>query len=238
MTHIPFGNNCNWPQASQSIMKSIQLILFDLDGLLVDTEEFHFHAYQAACERFGYSLPWDFHEYLLLSGASATAFQDRLRQEVPGLFLQCSWEDLYNEKKIYLKKLLFSRPIPLMPGTRACIEKFCQEKKPMAVVTNSSQVFTDMVIRAYPFFSNISCWIFREKYTEPKPSPEGYILACTEMGVAPQDAIGFEDSLRGIEALIRAGCIPVLVNAANAEFQDACREKNVIVIPSLEVISL
>lgn len=236
MTHLQFTDNCNRPCDSQSIMKSRDLVLFDLDGLLVDTEEFHFHAYQAACERFGYSLPWDFHEYLLLSGASATAFQDKLRLEVPGLFLQCSWEDLYIEKKAYLKKLLFSHPIPLMPGAQKCIEMFFQEKKPMAVVTNSPQTFTDIVIRSHPFFSKISCWIFREKYKEPKPSPEAYLLACKEMGVAPQNTIGFEDSLRGIESLIQAGCTPVLVNAINREFQDVCREKNVLVIPSLEAL--
>jgi beta-phosphoglucomutase-like phosphatase (HAD superfamily) len=164
-------------------MKRSELILFDLDGLLVDTEEFHFHAYQAACERFGCALPWNFHEYLLLSGSSATALHDKLRLEVPELFRQCSWEDLYAEKKAHLKNLLFSRPIPLMPGVRECVEKFFQEKMPMAVVTNSSQVFTDIVIRSHPFFSTISCWIFREKYKEPKPSPEGYLLACKEMGV-------------------------------------------------------
>jgi beta-phosphoglucomutase len=221
---------------TNSILANSEAILFDLDGLLVDTEAFHWKAYQAMCERFGYILPWNFEEYLLISGSSAKALQEGLRQKVPEIFVCHTWEELYVEKKEQLKKLLESHPIPLMPGAKRCVETFSQEKKRMAVVTNSPQSFTDSVIRSHPFFLTISRWIFREKYVEPKPSPESYLLACKEMNIAPERALGFEDTIRGVDALLQAGCTPILVNARNTHFQAACREKNVHVIASLEQV--
>lgn len=236
MTHIEFPDHCNVSSARESMAKMIaasKLLLFDLDGLLVDTERFHWQAYRAACEKFGGSLSWSFEKYSSLSGKSSTAIEDELRLEQPSLFFERTWKDIYTEKKRQLDFILATHAIPLMPGVKAFIEGHAH--KPMAVVTNSPKAFTEHVIKTHPFFSAVPCWVYREKYKEPKPSPEGYLLACSEMNTLPSDAIGFEDSLRGVEALLQAGCTPVLVNDREPEFQKVCLERNILVLPSFFV---
>lgn len=233
MTHDALSHYCSAPSLRESMAKMVEkaeLLLFDLDGLLVDTESFHWKAYQAACEKLGGTLPWTFLEYLSLSGSSATAVQEKLRKEQPELFVKYTWDDLYREKKAQLQILLSSLPIPLMPGVQEFIERY--RAKPMAVVTNSSQSFTELVVKTHPFLALVRCWIYREKYKESKPSPEAYLLACHEMNVQPANALGFEDTLRGVNALLAAGCTPVLVNNSEPEFQKICAQKQIFVIPS------
>jgi HAD superfamily hydrolase (TIGR01509 family) len=234
MTHTDVPDHCNVPLARESMAKMIvssKLLLFDLDGLLVDTEAFHWKAYRATCEKLGGSLPWSFEKYLSLSGKSATAIEEQLRQEQPSLFAGRTWNDIYIEKKRQLEYILSTQFIPLMPGVKPFIEAHAH--KPMAVVTNSPKSFTELVVKSHPFLATIPCWVYREKYHAPKPSPEGYLLACTEMNVAPADALGFEDSLRGVDALLKAGCTPILVNDRDLEFQKVCVERKILVIPSL-----
>lgn len=236
MTHPSFPDHCNVTLARESMAKMIaasKLLLFDLDGLLVDTEAFHWQAYKATCEKLGGALPWNFQKYLVLSGKSATAIEDALRDEQPSLFAGRTWHDIYVEKKRQLAAILATQEIPLMPGVKDFIEAHLY--KPMAIVTNSPKAFTELVVKSHPFLSSVACWVYREKYNAPKPSPEGYLLACREMNVTPSDAIGFEDSLRGVEALLNAGCTPILVNGREPEFQKACAERNILVVPSFSV---
>lgn len=233
MTHDGLIHQCNVQSARESMAKMIasaELLLFDLDGLLVDTEVFHWQAYRATCEKLGGSLPWSFQKYLALSGKSATAIEEQLRLEQPILFHGRTWNDLYVEKKRQLESILATKPIPLMPGVEPFIA--AHSHKPMAVVTNSPKAFTELVMRNHPFLANISCWVYREKYKAPKPSPEGYLCACREKGTPPHNAVGFEDSLRGVEALLAAGCTPILVNDRDDGFQKVCFERNILVVPS------
>lgn len=214
----------------EKMVQKAHLLLFDLDGLLVDTEPFHWEAYKSACETLGGRLPWDFQEYLILAGRSATAIQEALQNVQPGIFQKHTWEELYRIKKAQVQKLLEQESIPLMPGVKAFIE--LHRQKPKAIVTHSPKAFSDLILKTHPFLSQVPCWIYREKYTVPKPSPESYLLACREMNVDPTKALGFEDTLRGIDALVQAGCTPILVNSTNKEFQKICSERQILAIPS------
>jgi HAD superfamily hydrolase (TIGR01509 family) len=210
-----------------------KLFLFDLDGLLVDTERFHWQAYQEMCQQYGQSLLWDFDVYLQISGSSDTAIRERLFVEYPSLFEGRSWEEMYTTKSLILHKFLCSLPIPLMLGVEELLNKFSEESKRMVVVTHSSEAVVSAVRKSHPVFSKISTWISRAQYQRAKPAPDCYLLACSVCSVKPEDAVGFEDSLRGIQALVSAGCRPVLVNDRYTS-HTVPSLKNVLVLRSLE----
>ena len=148
--------------------EKIDLILFDLDGLLVDTERVHWKAYQKMCQEFGCTLDWDFPTYFGIAGASSEGIQNRIQQEIPHLFHGRTWEELYAVKKEKFFELMTQLPIPLMPGVEQCLPLLATLHKPMAVVTHSPRRFVEMVQQSHPVFDLISTWISREEYQVPQ----------------------------------------------------------------------
>ena len=213
-------------------------MLFDLDGLLVDTEQLHWKAYRGMCEQFGCTLDWDFPLDLEVAGAAAGGIQKRMRAELPKLFEGRTWEELYEVKRQKLFDLLAHSPIPLMKGVAEVLPILAAASKPMVVVTHSPKAFVDLVRAAHPLFALMTSWVYREMYDAPKPAPDGYLRACREIGVSPKDAVGFEDTIRGIESLAAAEVQPVLVNASDPSVRLYCKERGIRVFSSFEEMVL
>ncbi len=212
--------------------EEIDLFLFDLDGLLVDTEILHWKAYQKMCQVFGYTLDWDFRTYLQVAGGSADGIARRIQREMPQLFFGRKWDELYAIKKEKFLELLASSPIPLMQGVEQCLSRLATLQKPMVVVTHSSTKIVKTVQASHPVFSLITQWVAREMYEAPKPAPDGYRAACDILKVAPGRAIGFEDTVRGIDSLLAAGVQPILVNGHDTAARGYCQQKGLSVIAS------
>jgi len=212
---------------------SWKLLIFDLDGLLVNTEMMHFRAYKAACQGLGGKMDWTFDTYFQVAGSSSTGLQERLSRENPYIFRSLSWEEFYEKKQQSLFELLRTEPIPLMPGVKEFLESARDLECRMACVTHSRKLFVDTIRMQHPFFSCIHSWYTRESYDRAKPFPDGYIKAVEEEGVLPDQAIGFEDSLRGIQAQIEAGIHPVLVTKDEQTKKTAKDFPSVLIVESL-----
>jgi len=188
-------------------IERFDLFLFDFDGLLVDTERLHFQAYQTLCLRHGYELAWGFDEYIGVAHTSATALRQALQhhlQDIP-------WEDLYQEKKEIYLDLLKQGHITLMPGVEILLKKLASRKIKRCVVTHSPKDQVDRIKSQFQILNTIPLWITREDYQNPKPAPDGYLKAI-ELLADPEDRIiGFEDSLRGLQALQKTRAHPVLI---------------------------
>ncbi len=193
------------------------LFLFDFDGLLVDTEQVHYQAYKNLCAKKGFSLPWSFPEFCEIAHFSS----DGLRREIYALFpalyeKEPNWNVLYEEKKQEYQDLIRKQEIPLLPGVFSLLEALKEAKKTACVVTNSIKEHVEYIKAKSPALQKIPYWITRESYENPKPSPECYHKAIQLYGKGKKNIIGFEDSARGLKALLQTPCIAVLV----------CPEKN------------
>src|SRR5690349_19987548 len=94
-----------------------QLFLFDLDGLLVNTEALHYGAYKRMLAGRGYTLPWDFEKYFSIAQQDAEAPKRYIYAEFPKLQQEePDWKVLYAEKKECYLDLLQTEAAPLMPG--------------------------------------------------------------------------------------------------------------------------
>ena len=217
-------------------LERYKLFLFDLDGLLVDTEVFHWQAYKQVVESWGGTFDWDYSSYLVVAGKSASSIRERIEEEQPNLFIKRSWKEFYAEKKSTFLQLLAKSEISLMSGVERALAYISTLDVPMVVVTHSPIQVVDAV-KKIPILSSISEWISREDYDLPKPAPDGYLVACKKFDVFPEDAIGFEDAVRGIDSLLAAGCQPVLVNKSNEEARQTCAARGVPVFSSFEKIN-
>lgn len=191
--------------------KEYQLFLFDFDGLLVNTEELHFAAYKRMAKKRGVEISWDFPRFCLSAHTSATKLQEDLLAEFPALG-SVSWDILYAEKKEAYKQLLLEGKVSLMPGVKEILEFLQTNQIKRCVVTHSPSEQIEAIRLQNPILNTIPYWVTRELYTHPKPHPEAYLKAIA-LYAEPGDAIiGFEDTPRGLKALMGTRATPVLIS--------------------------
>ena len=158
----------------------------------------------------GVSFPWSFTEFAAVAHKSSEGLRKMITAHAPTLVEKQSWETLYDQKKSEYGKLLEAGSLDLMPGAQTILETVQMAKIPHAVVTNSTRKQTEMIREKIPALNNIPYWITREDYDNPKPSPDAYIKAIEVLGKSDK-MLGFEDALRGINALKGAAITPVLI---------------------------
>lgn len=179
-----------------------QLFLFDFDGLLVNTEEIHYMAYQRMCSARGITLTWNFNRYCQFAHYEADALSNQLRIEYPQLFEQePNWEVLYAEKKKALTDLFQTGAVHLMAGVKELLTLLNEKNIPRCVVTHSAQDLVHLIRKQNPILDTIPHWITREHYSKPKPHSECYLKAIELLAKPNDKVIGFEDTPRGIRAL-------------------------------------
>ena len=186
-------------------IKNFTLFLFDFDGLLVNTEKLHFEAYRKMCQRRGVVLPWTLTEFFERAHFTAEGLREALYTQFPQLYEEepC-WEVLYEEKKQIYQELLEKGELELMPGVAPLLKRLETEKIKRCVVTNSWKIQVDEIKKHLPLLDSIPLWLTRECYERAKPDPDGYQTALKLLAEQGDVSIGFEDSMRGLCALIDA----------------------------------
>ncbi|MBT3393682.1 MAG: HAD family phosphatase [Waddliaceae bacterium] len=187
-----------------------QLILFDFDGLLVNTEDIHYNAYRLMLERRGFTLPWSFDEYCQAAHYDSTLLRDKIYETFPEIANE-DWDIIYAEKRQAYVDLLEQKTVALMPGVETFLNIIAEKDIPRCVVTHSPDDHISRIRKTLPVLETISTWITREDYSEPKPSSECYLTAIERLAPDAKNIIGFEDSPRGLTALMGTPALPVLI---------------------------
>lgn len=189
-----------------------QLFLFDFDGLLVNTEHIHFQAYTNTLAYRGYKLDWTFGMFCQAAHLESTGLRDMIYAQFPKLQEQePRWEVIYEEKKKIYLDLIATGKVELMPGVESLLSALHQAKIRRCVVTNSLKDQTDCIKGKLSILKTIDHWVTREEYGKSKPSPECYLRAIELYGQKGDRIIGFEDSIRGLKALLGTSAQPVLI---------------------------
>jgi beta-phosphoglucomutase-like phosphatase (HAD superfamily) len=177
-------------------------VVFDNDGLLLDTEEAWTRAEETLWERRGRTFTMT--EKLSMIGSSGALLALKLETmlESPG-----SGEELVEELHVLVMEEAL-KPIGLRPGARALIAAVQEAGLPIAVASNSPRAFLDRVLHGAglhgsdsPFHATVA----GDEVARYKPAPDIYLEACSRIGVDPAGAIAFEDSPPGVAAARAAG---------------------------------
>lgn len=215
-----------------SVCDRFDLFLFDFDGLLVNTEHLHFQAYVNMMAEQGFALSWNFRSYCELAHSSADGLREKLYVDFPDL--NPDWASLYALKKKMYMELLASGKVELMPGVTKILPLLEQKKKRRCVVTHSPLPQIQAIRSQHPILQTIPHWITREDYGAPKPSPEGYLKAITLYGKQGDKIIGFEDSLRGLQALQNTPATPVFISSFRHPLLSNLLEEGVLYYDSFD----
>lgn len=212
------------------------LFLFDFDGLLVNTEEMHLEAYRKALSTHHLSLHWTFVDFCRHAHYSATGMREGLSKHFPILKQDdLLWTKLYQLKTETYLSFLDEGKISLMPGVETFLNILLDRGATVAVVTHSQKRMIDAVVGHQEVLQKIKHWITREDYKEAKPSPDSYQTAIRRLSKGGK-AIGFEDSPRGLQALIGSGAQAVWVSSISYPEMEKRKEEGVLIYPSFEKI--
>jgi beta-phosphoglucomutase len=189
-----------------------QLFLFDFDGLLVDTERLHYQAYIEMCAQRGFQLKWSFPRFSKAAHHQSTDLRDQIYAEFPDLYaMEPNWQVLYEEKKQIFLNLIENGNVSLLPGATDLLLALREARIQRCVVTHSALPLIQRICQQHPILDTIPYWVTREDYTHPKPHPECYQTAIAKLAQPCDDIIGFEDSPRGLHALLETQAKPVLI---------------------------
>lgn len=180
-----------------------QLFLFDFDGLLVNTEQFHYLAYRKMCEERGVKMEMPFEEYCTHAHYEDDGLKKGFYAAYPDLYKQePDWSVLYQEKKKHYIDLIFHHKVNLMPGVKKLLESLEEKGIKRCVVTHSPLEQIKKIRGDNPILDTIPYWLTREDYSKAKPNPECYLKAIEQYSVKGDRMIGFEDTPRGLKALL------------------------------------
>lgn len=180
--------------------------LFDMDGLLLDTERLALAAFVEVTAPHGVDAVAAERFFLTLVGTSHAVTRERTQAFLPGVpfdTLDAGWTAAMARQ--------MQGGVPLRPKVRPVLEALAARAARMAVVTSTRAARAAHHLEAAGlahFFERVTGG---DEVSANKPDPAPYLETATAMGVDPARCAAFEDSDRGITAAVRAGCRAVQI---------------------------
>ncbi len=185
------------PQAASMMDWMPQAVVFDCDGLLVESESCWTVAETALFARHG--LEFGVEQKTRLIGksvrAAARTMADMFGDSGSATEVEAELVALV------LEALEAARP---MPGAADLVERV-RGVMPLAVASNSPRLLLDAALKGGGFTEVFPIGIAGDEVDAPKPAPEMYLLACQRLGVRPDRVVAFEDSMTGVISARAAG---------------------------------
>ncbi|MFO7540004.1 MAG: HAD family phosphatase [Chloroflexota bacterium] len=183
----------------------IEAVIFDMDGLMVDTEPLSRQAWDMAIRPFGHSL--DDTTYSRMVGLRGDESVQIVRQTFD---LPLTAAALYEQKSAHYRRLR-AEGIPVMPGLWSLLDAIEARHLPWAVATSSPRAQAEEVLGQLDLLSRCRAIVGGDEAPRGKPAPDIYLLAAERLNVAPNRCLALEDSLPGSQAAVAAGMSTVVV---------------------------
>ena len=176
----------------------IDAVVFDLDGLLIETEEIWDEVRESlARERGGRWSPSAQRDMMGMSSAEWSVYMS------DALGLAESPEEI-NELVVERMAERYRDELPLLPGAVEAVERMA-ERWPLAVASSSNRPLIDLVLELAGLAPLFRATVSSEEVGRGKPAPDVYLEAARRLGVEPQRAAAIEDSAAGIRSAADAG---------------------------------
>ena len=199
--------------------RPVAAVVFDMDGLLFDTETLYVEAILAAAAELGCAMSHDV--FLQLVGRSRElnyAFlRERYGADYPLDALIAGWGRHFRR--------LAEPGLPLKPGAVELLDRLDALGLPRAIATSSSHPTVAANLARHDLGERFHAVVAHGDYTRGKPAPDPFLAAAQRLGVAPADCLALEDSHNGVRSAAAAGMMTVMVPdlvAANDEMADLC----------------
>lgn len=208
---------------------SLELVISDLDGTILETEDYHRRAYNALFAELGVVSRWSKDDY---SARLAQVGGEKFGEIFSWLGRpQDEFADtkarLYARKTALYTELivadLTADALPLRPGVARLFAELRGEGIPLAIASTCVKAAAVAVIRAAlgeAFLTGLAGLFAGDDVVRKKPHPDIYLLAAARCGVATRDCLVFEDTVHGLQAARAAGMCCVVTPSEFARDDD------------------
>ena len=201
----------------------IKAVIFDLDGVIVSTDDCHYRAWKRMADEEGIYFDREINNRL--RGVSRMASLDIVLEMANREYSEDEKQALAEKKNNYYKKLICElTPNDILPGAMETLEEL--KKNGIKIAIGSSSKNTPIILKQIGLDTYFDAISDGNNITHSKPDPEVFLKAAEMLGVAPEHCMIVEDADAGIEAGKRAGMKTLSVHGAKgADFETEDLEK-------------
>ncbi len=183
-------------------MKPFRAVIFDMDGVIVDSEPLHKEAFHAVLDDLGYGrdlarLGLNFDDYI--GRSDFVLWQDFVARHHPPQTMA----ELITLKRDLVVAMIRQQE-PLFDGLPELVAALAP-RWPLAVASGSERAVIDAVLEIGDLRRHFSAVVSASEVTHGKPAPDIFLLAANRLGVPPEDCVVIEDSKPGVAAGLAAG---------------------------------
>ena len=177
----------------------IKAVIFDMDGLMIDSERVTFEGYQHVLAKENLTMSEE--KYKTLLGKPVKAVHDLFKEDYGP---QYDVDQIIKDVHAYIAKRFETEGVPLKPGLVELLKYLKENNYKTIIATSSHRNRVDLIVKQAQIDQYFDDSICGDEVTKGKPNPEVFLKACQKLQVSPQDALVLEDSESGINAAYNA----------------------------------
>ena len=191
--------------------KQIDAVIFDLDGVICSTDQFHYLAWKALADRL--RIPFDMKANERLRGVGRMESLAIILENSAISYSMEEQRQFAEEKnRMYRELLQTMRPSDIDAKVRETLETLRQRKIPIAIGSSSRNA--RLILQQTGLTDAFDLVVDGTQISRPKPDPEVFLRAASLLGVRPEHALVVEDSVAGIHAAKRGGFLTAGIQGA------------------------
>lgn len=176
-------------------MKKVDAVIFDMDGVLIDSERISFKCYQEVFKEYNYKIDEEF--YLGLIGRTVDSIKELMEKEYGTDF---TFDEIYEKKRNLAFEITNKNGVIVKPGVHELLDYLNDKKYKIAVATSTRKERALQLLEEAKIKEKVNYVIGGDQVENSKPNPEIFLKAAKALDVEPEKCIVIEDSDAGITA--------------------------------------
>jgi len=212
----------------------INAVIFDLDGVIVSTDEYHYKAWKQLAEEEG--IYFDRQINQRLRGVSRMQSLEILLENSKKIYSETEKKELALRKNNYYRRLLKNlAPKDILPGVLDILS--CLKQKNIKIAIGSSSKNTSLILEYIGLKDYFNTVIDGNSISRSKPDPEVFLLAALRLHEDPKHCLVVEDAKAGVEAALAGGMKVLAVGFASEDKRATLSAKDLTSISIHEILT-
>lgn len=214
---------------------SIKGVIFDLDGVIVSTDEYHFQSWKRLADEDGIEFTRE--DNMRLRGVSRMQSLEFLLEKATRKYTDEEKQEMAARKNSYYRELLKDiTPDNILPGAMEIMEKL--KKRGIKIAVGSSSKNTPRILQRIGLENYFDAVSDGNDIKKGKPDPEVFLIAAERLSLAPQVCLVVEDAKAGIEAALAGNMKAMGVGAARDDERAHIKAKDMASVTVNQMLNL
>ena len=193
-------------QPTWGVQHPIRGVLFDMDGLVMDTEKLYSRFWREALHYYGYEMTLE--QALTMRGLGGQAGEAMLHRYFGP---DANYLQLRSKRIELMDAFVEENGVELKPGIRELLDYLDKEQIPSAITSSSPILRIRKYLSQHGLDTRFHALCSGRDVPHGKPAPDIYLTGAAAIGIPPQECLALEDAPAGILSAFRAGCLTAMI---------------------------